>query len=269
MPLTASSAAGPPRPLVFAHRGGCALGPENTIRAFDRGLAAGADGIELDVHLSRDGIVVVHHDETLDRTTDARGPLAACTADELARVDAACRFDPGGGDPLRGRGVGVPRLRVVLERYPGIPVIVELKGDSTTLAVRVVDDLRAAGALERAWLGSYSRRALRAARAYEPRLATGAAPEETRWALYRSWVGWPLGPTPYRALQVPETSGRTRIVSPRFVRAAHAAGLPVHVWVVDAEADIRRLLAWGVDGIITDRPDVAARVVRESRDQRR
>src|ERR671916_49981 len=77
-----------PRPLVYAHRGGAALRPENTIAAFDHGLALGADGLELDVHLSKDGVVVVHHDASLERTTDARGPLGAYTADELARVDA-------------------------------------------------------------------------------------------------------------------------------------------------------------------------------------
>ena len=107
------------RPLVFAHRGGCALGPENTIAAFDRGLAAGADGFELDVHLSADGIVVVCHDDTLERTTGAVGPVRARTAAELARVDAGHRFvDAAGGFPFRGRGIGVPTLRDVLERYP-------------------------------------------------------------------------------------------------------------------------------------------------------
>src|SRR6266481_496962 len=71
------------RPLVFAHRGGSALAPENTMEAFDNGLAHGADGLELDVHLSRDGAVVVHHDRTLDRTTTLRGPIADRTAEEL------------------------------------------------------------------------------------------------------------------------------------------------------------------------------------------
>src|SRR5919108_1020933 len=104
------------RPLVFAHRGGCALGPENTIAGFDRGLAAGADGLELDVRLARDGTVVVLHDAALDRTTNARGPVSALTADELARVDAAYWFCPEDGYPLRGQGVGVPQLRDVLAR---------------------------------------------------------------------------------------------------------------------------------------------------------
>ena len=105
------------RPLIFAHRGGCALGPENTIAAFDLGLPAGADGLELDVHLSADGVPVVHHDATLDRTTSHTGPLAARTAAELARVDAGYRFAANGGFPFRNQGVGIPSLRDVLGRY--------------------------------------------------------------------------------------------------------------------------------------------------------
>ena len=92
------------RPLVFAHRGGSALAPENTLAAFDRGLALGADGVELDVRLSRDGIPVVHHDATLDRTTDATGPVSGRSADELRRVDAGFAFGPGDDRPFRGQG---------------------------------------------------------------------------------------------------------------------------------------------------------------------
>src|SRR5881396_496328 len=111
------------RPLVFAHRGGAALAPENTIAAFDNGLALGADGLELDVRLSRDGHVVVHHDRTLDRTTNLRGPVANRTADELARADAAYSFRQNGSFPFRGRGIGVPPLSDVLARYRDIPIV--------------------------------------------------------------------------------------------------------------------------------------------------
>src|SRR6185295_13565107 len=97
-----------PRPLVFAHRGGSALAPENTLAAFDNGLALGADGLELDVHLSRDGVVVVHHDLLLDRTTNLHGDIARATAAELERADAGYHFTSGGTHPFRGRGIGVP-----------------------------------------------------------------------------------------------------------------------------------------------------------------
>jgi glycerophosphoryl diester phosphodiesterase len=250
-----------PRPLVYAHRGGATLRPENTLAAFDHGLSLGADGLEFDVHLSRDEVVVVHHDPTLDRTTNGTGPINALTAAELASIDAGYRFTDGtgAGFPFRGQGLGIPTLRQVLERYPGIPFIIEIKSSRGLLARRTIDELRAAGALERTALGSFYYRALRAARIYEPRIATGAAQEEIRWALYRSWLGWPVRRAAYREFQVPERAGRTTIVTPRFIEHAHGAGLLVKVWTVDDRADIDRLVGWGVDAIITDRPDVAAR----------
>src|SRR5215472_2080146 len=147
-----SGASGPSRffassaPRVFAHRGGALLAPENTMAAFDRGLEAGADGLELDVHLSRDGVVVVHHDRTLDRTTNECGPIAARTADELARADAGYRFACDGTFPHRGRGLGVPTLAGVLARYPGVPIMIEMKVNSVALAAAVVAVVRAADA---------------------------------------------------------------------------------------------------------------------------
>jgi len=225
------------RPLVFAHRGGAALAPENTIAAFDHGIALGADGLELDVRLSRDGVVVVHHDRRLDRTTTLRGPIEERTADELARAN-------------------VPALADVLARHRDARVIIEMKLNTAALARATVDVVRRADAVERVCLGSFGRRALREARAIEPAIATSAAREEVRWALYRSWVGWPAPRVAYAGFQVPEMAGRTRVVSPRFIDAAHRAGLGVQVWTVDTEADARRLLDMGVDALITDRPDI-------------
>jgi glycerophosphoryl diester phosphodiesterase len=254
-------------PLVYAHRGGAALRPENTLAAFDHGLSLGAGGLELDVHLSRDGIVVVHHDATLDRTTSGRGPLAACTAAQLAGLDAGYRFvgPDGRGFPFRGRGIGVPALATVLARYPGVPLLIELKGRNVEVARRTVDLVRKAGAIETVALGAFSGRLLREARRLEPCLRTGASREETRWALYRSWVGLGLRCPAYREFQVPERSGRSVIVSPHFIEHAHRAAVAVKVWTVDTRADIDRLLDWGVDGIISDRPDVAVEAVRARR----
>jgi glycerophosphoryl diester phosphodiesterase len=228
---------------VFAHRGGAALAPENTIAAFDNGLAMGADGLELDVHLSRDGIVVVHHDRTLDRTTSLRGPIAERTSDELARAD-------------------VPSLAGVLARYRDARIIIEMKVNRTELAAATIDVVRRADAVERVCVGAFGLRVLRAARALDARVATSAAREEVRWALYRSWCRWPVRAVRYAGYQVPEIAGRTRVVSPRFIEYAHRACLGVQVWTVDAEADARRLLGWGVDALITNRPDIMVPLVR-------
>ncbi len=117
---------------------------------------------------------------------------------------------------------------------------------------------------DRTAVGSFHSSALRAVRAYEPALVTGAAAIETRWALYRSWVGWPLGPTPYREFQVPTRSGLTPIVTRRFVKHAHRAGVQVKVWTVNTADEMRRFLAYGVDAVITDRPDLARSVLSTS-----
>ena len=252
---------------MFAHRGGSALAPENTMPAFDRGLALGADGLELDVHLSRDGVAVVHHDARLGRTTDATGAIADLTAAELAGVDAGYHFRTGGGHPFRGRGIGIPALRDILRRYRDTRFIIEMKGNTGDLARAVVDEVRAADAVARVCLGSFGLRVLRSTRTLDPAIATSAAREEVRWMLYRSWVGLPPRRVPNQAYQVPERSGFTRVVSPRFVRAAHTAGAAVQVWTVDDPSDMRRLLDWGVDAIITDRPDLAVPVVREWAEQ--
>ena len=228
---------------MFAHRGGSALAPENTIAAFDNGLALGADGLELDVHLSRDGVVVVHHDRLLERTTALRGPIAARGAEELRRAE-------------------VPSLAEVLARYREQRIIVELKVNSAALAAPTIDVIRRAGAVDRVCLGSFGLRVLRAARAIEPAIATSGAREEVRWALYRSWCRWPVSRVGYAGYQIPERSGRTRVVSPRFVEYAHDAGLGVQVWTVDTEDSARRLLGWGVDALITDRPDVIVPLVK-------
>lgn len=251
-------------PLVFAHRGGSRLAPENTMAAFDRAVQEGVDGLELDVHLSRDGEPVVCHDRSVDRTTDASGAITAMTVAELARVDAGYRFVDGEGRyPFRGQGLGIPTLREVVTRHSGHRVIVELKDDDARLTAATLDVLREAGAVGRACIGSFHRGALADVRGREPGIATSAAQREVRMALYRSWFGWFPRAVPYQALQVPERREATQVVSPRLVRGAHRAGVVVQVWVVDGAADIRRLLGWGVDGIITDRPDVAVPTVRE------
>jgi glycerophosphoryl diester phosphodiesterase len=172
----------------------------------------------------------------LERTTGLEGPVAARTATELSRA-------------------AVPTLADVLARYRVARVIVELKVNSAALARAAVEVVRRAAAVDRVCFGSFGWRVLRAVRTLEPRVATSAAREEVRLALYRSWCRWPVRCAGYAGYQVPERSGSTRVVSARFVDDAHAAGLGVQVWTVDTEADARRLLEWGVDALITDRPD--------------
>ncbi len=201
-------------------------------------------------------MVVVQHDSTLDRTTDQHGHVDALDARQLAGADAGFRFGAANGYPFRGRGIGIPTLADVLARYRDCRVIVEMKINSAAFAAAVVDVVRAAGADDRVCLGSFGQRALREVRRLAPSLATSASGVEVRWALYRSWCRWPIRRPAYQGYQIPERAEATQVVTPRFVREAHAAGLGVQVWTVDREEDARRLLAWGLDGLITDRPDL-------------
>jgi glycerophosphoryl diester phosphodiesterase len=257
------------RPLVFAHRGGAALAPENTLAAFTRAHALGVDGFELDVRLSRDGEVMVIHDADVDRTTNGKGRVSALKADELRSLDAGCRFKDS-RQREAGEDTRIPRLRDVLARFPDELLIIELKGANPALPPRAFEIVREAGALDRVCFGGFQRHMLigvrRCGRRHTsdhpamPVVCSSASREETRWSLYRSWVRLPWPWRPYDAFQVPEISRGTRVVSPEFVRVAHARGLLVQVWTVNDELSMQRLLEWGVDGLISDRPDLALRV---------
>ena len=253
------------RLATIAHRGGARLRPENTLAAFDQAVALGVDALECDVHLSRDGEVVVIHDPTLDRTTDARGPVAAMTANELARVDAGFHFDPAAGFPYRGRGLGVPRLHELLERYRDRPLIVEIKGDAPATAERAIGVIREHDAASRVIVGGFNQPVLDAVRRLLPDLVTSASSREVRHALTRShfWLA-PRRPV-FRLFQMPFRLHGRQMFRRSFVRAARRARLPVQAWIVDEPADMRRLIDWGVTGIISDRPDLALAVIEDAR----
>lgn len=236
--------------------------PENTLAAFEHGAACGVDGFEFDVRLARDGELVVIHDEVLDRTTDASGPVSALTSDELARVDAAAKFKVEDGAPFKGQGIGIPRFRDVLRRFPGLPCVVELKGDDPEVARAAVRIARDEGAIERLCFGGFTDAVVQAARDGGAPV-TSAATEEIRWALYRSWVGLTPKAPRYMGFQVPERYGPTPVATRSFIKVMTRAGLFVHIWTVNAPPDLTRLLDWGVNGVITDVPDVAVGVVRE------
>ena len=226
--------------------------------AIDNGIALGADGLEIDVQLSADGIPVVIHDRTLDRTTDRTGPVNGLTAAELARVDAGFHFQIDGTFPFRGQGIGLPTLDAVLAKHRDTRIIIEMKGGEPDLARAVGASIRRASAVERICVGSFHQQSIDTIRADYPEVVTSASQEEARWTLHRSWVRWPwIGERPYAAFQVPERAGRLRVVTPSFIRQVHQEGQVLQVWVVNAPADIHRLFGWGVDGIITDVPDIA------------
>lgn len=248
-------------PLRIAHRGGGAIAPENTLAAFRNAVDRwDADMIELDVRASADGRCVVIHDETVDRTTNGNGAVAKMSHTELAGLDAGYRFTPDGGQsfPFRGRGNGIPTIEEVLETLPDVRLTIEVKtGAAQGPLFAALERFNAVGRVIAA--GIYAKDRTRF-RSYPG--VTSASREQILpfWLLHRARLA-ALAPLPADVVQVPEVQGSIRLVTPRFIRDVHARGVQVHVWTVNDEADMRRLLEWGVDGIITDRPDVLARVL--------
>jgi glycerophosphoryl diester phosphodiesterase len=253
-----------PGPIPFAHRGGAKLWPENTLEAFRGALAAGYRWIETDIHATADGTLVVLHDATLDRTTDATGPVAAWSHGALQRADAGYWFSPDGGRsrPFRGRGVRIPTLAEAFALHPDLRLNVEIKSRRPDVPRRLWDLIEAERLHDRILVAAEHTPTIRRFRELaRGRVATSAGRAEAVAFFAASRVrGEALVPVAYDALQVPERE-RVRVVDPRFVAAAHRRGIVVHVWTVDEPAPIRRLLDLGVDGIMTDRPDHLAEIL--------
>jgi len=238
--------------MLFAHQGGEGEWPNNTLFALEQSDRLGADVLDLDVHLSQDGQLVLCHDATLDRTTNATGPISAKTAAELASIDAAYRFttDKGRTYPYRGKGIGIPTLKQVFERFPGRRFGIEIKTDDP----RAVHVLKELGRENDILLSSFHDHIMREARQHT-RIATSASPNEVRVFLILSTLHLEGLYTPsYHALQVPLEHQKTKILTPRFMNAAQARNLKVIPWTLNQPQEIE--LAWqlNVDGVNTDYP---------------
>jgi glycerophosphoryl diester phosphodiesterase len=254
-----------PRPRLFAHRGGARIAPENTIQAFAAGLDAGADRLEMDVHATRDGHVVVLHDATVDRTTDGTGLVREMTLAELHRLDAGARFN-GEGDafPYRGRGVRVPTLAAVLEAFPGVPLNIEIKQDQPAIEQAVLDVLDRFAARARVLLAAEEARIMARIRAAAPDVLTSFSAGDVL-EFVTAWQGGTLDAyrPPGVALQIPPSFGDVQLVTAESVAIAHGMGLEIHVWTIDDPAEMAALLDLGVDALMTDVPPLAARLLRE------
>ncbi len=262
------------RVLTYAHQCGAWEAPSSTLFALRRALDLGASGIELDVHATADGHLVVCHDGTVDRTTDGHGPIHSLSLAEVRALDNAYWFVPGGDEtrglepgeyPYRGRAPGDPGFGVatlaevldVLDDHPHVAVNLDIK--QTAPAVEAYEELLARelarhDGTDRVIVASFLDVATQRFSVFAPHVAVSAG----TLAVATFWRALQEGadlPTPdYVALQVPATQGDTVIVDERFVDAAHRLGVAVHVWTVNDEAGMARLLDLGVDGIISDLP---------------
>lgn len=254
-------------PVNLAHRGASGIAPENTMEAFKLGVEGGAGGLELDVHLTSDGHVVVIHDPTADRTTDGTGAVARMTLDELRSLDAGHNFDPDSENTssYRGRGLQVPTLTEVLREFPDAVVNIDMKANRPGIEAAVLGVLREAGAEGRALVVSSRYRSVRRFRKISGgRVATGASRGETGvFYLFSSLRLERLLLPDYDALQVPPRHRGIPLVTRRFVEAAHARGVRVDAWTINRADQMRWLLDLGVDVIMTDLPKTLADVLGE------
>jgi glycerophosphoryl diester phosphodiesterase len=246
-----------PRPQLFGHRGASGEAPENTVVAFERALAQGVPYLEMDCHSTADGEIVVHHDATLERTTDASAALSTLRFAELERIDAGFRFTPDSGRtfPFRGAGVRVPRLAEVLAAFPTARVNLEVKQADPPIAEEVVRVVRRARAERRLLLAAEDEAVLAKLRALDAGTALGSSLADVVEFVRAGAEGRIESFTPRgHALQVPTHALGRPLVTADFVAAAHARGLCVHVWTINDPAEMRRLLALGVDGLMSDFP---------------
>ncbi|ARS47500.1 glycerophosphodiester phosphodiesterase [Ectopseudomonas mendocina] len=255
------------RPLVIAHRGGKGLWPENTLFAFERAVALGVDMLEMDLHLSQDAELVVIHDDTLERTTNGRGPVAHYSLAELQALDAGYHWTADGGQsyPYRGQGTRIASLREVLERFPLIPKVVEIKVPDVGMEALLCETLASYDQLDRVLVGSFHERSLKRFRELCPEVATSAGPVSVRLLLALNWLGLSdlLSPS-YPVLQIPPQHSGLTLATPRLVRNAQARGLHVQLWTINEQPDMRRLLEMGANGLITDYPDRALQLLGRS-----
>ena len=254
-----------PTPWLIAHRGGSRLAPENTFAAFDRAVELRVDAVEIDVHLTCDGEVVVFHDDETDRLTGAAGSIEERTLAEVLGLDAAYGFTRDGGRtfPLRGQGVKVPTLAQTLTHYPTMRFSVDAKAGDPALGEALVQVVKAAGAVQRVCLGSsFDEQAVRIG-ALLPDVARFLPKQAATCHVMAVKSGQPATecPTGYDLAALPHRVEVMTVVDRAVVEHFHRLGIPVHVWTVGEEADMKELLALNVDGLITDRPDLAARVM--------
>jgi glycerophosphoryl diester phosphodiesterase len=246
------------KPLAVAHRGGGGLWPQNTLYAFERALALGVDVLETDVQTTADGVLVAIHDEVVDSTTDGSGPVRSLTLKQIKALDAGYRWTADGGStfPFRDRGIRIPTFEELLQAFPGARLNIDIKPSDPAVVDHFINLLEEHQAVERVLVASSYFRQLAHFRRICPRAATAASVREIYWFFRLDRIGLPgLFRSPAVAFQVPEINRAWRVVSPHFVRSAHRAHKEVHVWTVDVIQDMRRLLDWGVDGLMSNYPD--------------
>jgi glycerophosphoryl diester phosphodiesterase len=258
-----------PEPRILAHRGLSKEFPENTLLSFRKAVDLGVDVIETDVHFTRDNKFVVVHDDRLERISDGEGDVSERTLDELKKFDAAYNFTTDGGEtyPYRGSGLTFLSLQELLEEFPEQRFNVDLKGKDPRQISYYGEIMERSAAQNRVLTASEHLVNLREIRRLFPEMATSFSMGEVVWFYFLFKTGFLFFKKGFKgdALQIPEFIGPSRMVNAAFVRQAHAKGVRVHVWTINEEDDMKRLLDAGVDGIFTDDPKLLMSVLQQNR----
>lgn len=254
---------------VIAHQGGEEVRPSNTMVAFDNAAAMGVDVLEMDVHSTADDVLVLIHDDTVDRTTDGTGKVNALTFAELQQFDAGHYWTDDGGAtyPYRGQGITIPAFEDVLQAHGELPMVIEIKQSEPSIVEPFCTMLKEYDMTEKVLIASFHHDTLVEFREACPGVATSMSQKEITplWVLsllgLEEWYS-PAG----QAVQVPLTFnlpvlGEVDVVTERFINNAHKRNIHVDVWTIDDPAEMERLIGMGVDGIITDRPDLMLEVL--------
>lgn len=248
--------AGLPRPLLFAHRGASRVAPENTLEAFDMAARLGAQVLEMDVHATADGEVVVLHDAALNRTTDGSGPVRAIPYAQLAQLDAGCKFRTAhGASPFKGRGVVVPRLEDVLRSFPRMAFNIEIKAADPRLIRQVLDLFARVGvSAQQVVLAAGVDSVMALLEAAKPGIPLGMSARQAWRTVRGSYLGRVPEGLAGRALQIPPSFRGLSLATSRVVARTRACGIPVHVWTLNHPRLARKYLERGVDGVMSDDP---------------
>jgi glycerophosphoryl diester phosphodiesterase len=241
--------------LIIAHRGGAELRPEETLPAYENAIAIGAHVIEMDVHATSDGVVVLLHDDTVDRTTDGTGAVSGMTFAELQALDAGYEFTTDGGTtfPYRGMGIVVPSLDQVLTAFPDTYYLIEIKQSEPPIVDAVLSVLADHAVEDRVVIASFDDATIEAVRAANPNLLTAMSGMEM--AEFVGMMDSPDYQPPCQFMQSPWD-----ISSQAFIDRAHELGMKVHPWTVDESGLMMELIERGVDGIMTDDPELLVQV---------
>ncbi|XXM74383.1 glycerophosphodiester phosphodiesterase [Lysinibacillus sphaericus] len=257
------------KPLVIAHQGGKLLAPGNTIEAFRNAEKLGVDVIEMDIHITGDGHLVTIHDPTVDATTDGRGPVAGYTLEELQRLDAGYTFKNADREySFRGKGVYIPTLEEVFQRFPHSKMNIEIKDDNPP--ERVDEIIRKLLGLIKEYdmennvlIASFDQSIIdRITLASEGRVAVQAGTQEVKkFVILHKFFLRNLYKPKVQGFQLPLQKGKVDFTDPVLIRGAHRLNLSVHYWTVNDRQTMRRLIDAGADGIITDRPDLLLKLL--------